>query len=263
MVWLTSRSILLLVIGCLAVAAIVVVVARLAVRALVPATERDAATAIAGPLMPALGAAFAILAALTLAGEASSLASAQGIVSSEAAAASRLAWTATTAGVDGEAIQDTLAAYLVATRANEWSGPAAASGNDTATATALAELERAVRDQAVRPEIGTPTSTELLASLDALTTARRTRLAAASRQLPGLYVITLVLAGIALIADASVLTIRVGRRSAWLVAGLATVIGLSMALLFAIGAPWGGSIIVSGHPIDDIVADIASGYFHP
>ena len=41
---------------------------------------------------------------------------------------------------------------------------------------ALASLEGAVRAQAARPALGTPTSTELLASLDALTNDRRARL---------------------------------------------------------------------------------------
>jgi hypothetical protein len=54
------------------------------VRALVPAAEQDAAYTIAAPLMPALGAIFALLMGLTLASEAGFLASAQGIVSSEA-----------------------------------------------------------------------------------------------------------------------------------------------------------------------------------
>ena len=53
-------------------------------------------------------------------------------------------------------------------------------------------LERVVRTEAARPALGTPTSTELLASLDALTIARRERLAAASREIPVLYVITLI-----------------------------------------------------------------------
>src|SRR4051794_27323629 len=229
-----------LVVGCLAIAAVIAVVSRLVVRALVPVDEREAAGAVAAPLMPALGAAFAILAALTLANEASSLGAAQAIVSTEAAAASRLAWAATTPGIETAPIHESLHAYLDATRTYEWHDDAASDGDDAATATALADLERIVREDAARPEVGSATSTELLASLDGLTSARRDRLAAASGQLPGLYVVTLAVAGIALIANAGVLTIRVRRRTALIVAGLATVIGLSMALLFAIGAPWRG-----------------------
>ena len=159
--------------GCLAVAALVAFASRLAVRALVPTGERDSAYAIAAPLMPALGAAFAILIALTLANEAGYLTSAQGIVSNEAADASRLAWAATSPGVHSAPIQAALLDYLRATRNNEWHGANAADGDDAPTANALATLERVVRTEAARPALGTPTSTELLASLDAVTNDRR------------------------------------------------------------------------------------------
>jgi hypothetical protein len=262
MVWLTSQSVGLLVLGSLAIAAIVAVAFRLAVRALIPHPEREGAVAIAAPLMPALGAAFAILTALTLANEAGYLTSAQVIVSSESADAARLAWAATTPRVETAPIQAALLNYLRATRTHEWHGNNAAEGDDPATTNALATLERVVRTQAARPALGTPSSTELLAALDALTSDRRTRLAAASRDLPALYVITLAVSGLALIANASVLTIRVRWRAAVLVGGLAVVVGLSMALLFALGTPWRGSITVSGHPIDTVITDLSSGYFH-
>jgi hypothetical protein len=213
--------------------------------------------------MPALGAAFAILIALSLASEASFLASAQGIVSNEAADASRLAWAATSPGVGPAPIHSALLGYLHATRAYEWHGNNASNGDDPATAHALADLEKAVRAQAARPALGTPTSTELLASLDALTNDRRARLAAASHQLPALYAVVLVLSGAALVVNATALTLRSGLRPALLVGGLAVVIGLSLALLFALGTPWRGSITVSGQPIDTVVRDLHAGYFHP
>jgi hypothetical protein len=213
--------------------------------------------------MPALGAIFALLMGLTLAAEASYLASAQGIVSNEAADASRLAWAATTSGVDSAPIQSALAAYLEATRVHEWQGGNAANGDDPATAHAVANLENAVRVQAARPALRTPASTELLAALDALSNDRRGRLAAASHQLPVLYVVVLVLSGAALIINAATLTLRSGRRPALLIGGVSVVIGLSLALLFALGTPWRGAITVSGQPIDAVVRDLNLGYFHP
>jgi hypothetical protein len=262
MIQLTSLPAAVLVAGGLALALLAAAGARLALRALIPAAERDSAHTIAAPLMPALGAAFAILMALTLASEAGFLASAQGIVSNEAADASRLAWAATSPGVNSAPIQSALLGYLHATRAYEWHGNSAADGADLATAHALASLEKAVRAQAAHPTLGTPASTELLASLDALTNDRRARLAAASHQLPTLYVIVLALTGLALIANATALTLRSGLRPALLVGGLATVIGLSLALLFALGTPWQGPITVSGQPIDTVARDLHAGYFH-
>ncbi len=241
---------------------LIAIASRLAVRTFLPESHHDGAYSIAAPLLSPLGAGFAILAALTLANEAASLTDAESIVSNEAADVSRLAWSATTPGVDAGPVHAALLRYLEATRENEWHGPEAASGNDPATASAVADLERAVRVQAVKPGLGTPVSTELLSSVDAVTTDRRARLAAAAKQLPGLYVITLIVSGIVLIANAGVLTVRVARRGALVICGLTVVIGLSVALILALGNPWGGSIVVSGYPLDSVTNDLVHGYFH-
>lgn len=116
--------------------------------------------------------------------------------------------------------------------------------------------------EAARPALGTPTSTELLASLGGLTTARRERVSAASRALPTLYVLTLVASGAALIVNAGALTFRSSLRTSLLIGGLALVVGLSLALLFALSAPWDGPLIVTGEPIDSVVRDLSTGFFH-
>src|SRR6476659_112597 len=142
--WLTSRPSVVLVVGWLVVAIAVAACSRWAVRRFVPAGERDHVTSIAAPLMPALGATFAVLMAVTLSSEAGYLRSAQDLVSNEAAQASRLAWAATNDGVGAGPMQGALLDYLDATRTKEWHGDAAAEGNDPTTAAALAALERVV-----------------------------------------------------------------------------------------------------------------------
>jgi hypothetical protein len=260
-VWLTSQSLGLLVGACLAIALLAAAGSRFAVRSLVPQSEREGAYAVAAPLMSPLGAAFAILAALTLANEAGYLTSAQGIVSNEAADASRLAWAATMPGVHPAPIQTGLRTYLRVTRLHEWRGANAAEGEDTPTLRALAQLERVVRAQAARPNLGTPVSSELLTALDSLTNDRRARLAAASREPPTFYVITLAVSGLALIVGAAALTIRARRRVALLIGGLTVVVGLSMALILVLGNPWRGTTFVSGHPVDMVIRDLGTGYF--
>ena len=197
---------------------------------------------------------------LTLASEAGYLRTAEGLVSDEAAAASRLAWASTSPGIGSEPVQSALRDYLQTTRAREWDG-AATRADDDATGVALARLERLVRAEAARPEIGTPASTELLASLDAVTSTRRARVAAASREIPALYVATLVAAGLALVFNAGALTSGSSRRTAVLALGLAGVVGLSLALLFSITAPWLGPMAVDGQPVDDVIQDLADGFF--
>jgi hypothetical protein len=53
--------------------------------------------------------------------------------------------------------------------------------------------------------------------------------------------------------NATALTLRSGWRTARLAGGLPVVIGLSLALLFALGTPWRGPIAMSGQPIDNVV----------
>ncbi|MGW0999508.1 bestrophin-like domain [Streptomyces sp. NPDC002520] len=260
--WLASLPTLVLVAGWLFLALLIAVVARVGVRTLVPVEEQDRVSQIAMPLMPTLGAAFAIFAALSLASEASYLRAAEGLVSDEAAAASRLAWSATSPRVQSETIHKELLDYLQLTRAREWEGAAAASGDDPATARAIARLERGVRAEAARPELGSPASTELLVSLDSVTSSRRARIAAASREVPVLYVVTLVAGGLALIVNAGALVFRSSLRTSLLILGVASVVGLSLALFFALTAPWSGPFTVSGHPLDVIIKDLKSGFFN-
>lgn len=258
--WLNSLPAGVLVAGWLALALLFAAGSRLMVGALVPADDHDSVQGVASPLMPALGAAFAVLTALTLSSEAGYLRAAQDLVSNEATAASRLAWAATSPGVDTAPIHEALTVYLQRTRANEWRDASAVEG-DPETGRAIAGLERTVRTEAARTELGTPASSELLMSLDALTSGRRARAATADRAIPVLYVITLVASGAALVGNAGALAFRTRLRTSLLVMGLAVVVGLSLALLFALSAPWRGSLIVSGQPIDAIIRDLQAGFF--
>jgi hypothetical protein len=261
--WLTSQSVALLIVGCLAIAGLFAVGSRFAIHAFLRESDRESAHAVAAPLMSPLGAAFAILAALTLANEAGYLSTSQQIVSNEAADASRLAWASTMSGVHSRPIQTALRSYLVTARANEWHGASAADGQDPATIRDVSRLERVVRAEAVQPKIGTPASTELLTALDSLTNDRRARLAAASREPPGFYVLTLAVSGLALIAGAAAITVRARPRAALLIGGLTAVVGLSLALILALANPWRGTTFVSGQPVDAVIHDLGTGYFRP
>ncbi|HXB37464.1 MAG TPA: hypothetical protein VNU75_07145 [Acidimicrobiales bacterium] len=261
MVWLTSQSVWLLVIGCLVIAAAVALGSRLLALRLLPPKDREEAHSIAAALMTAFAAAFALLTALSLANEVTSLSSAQTTVSTEAAAAAALAWSSTNPGVHTAPVQTALRNYLVATRTFEWHGAASANGDDPQTDNALAALERTVRGQAARPVLGTATSMELLTNVDALTNQRRIRLADASHSIPDFYVVLVVVVGLALIVNTSVVGIRGGVRASLVTISLSIVIALSIALLLSLATPWRGAIQVSGHPIDSVITDLNTNYF--
>jgi hypothetical protein len=221
--------------------------------------DLPAAHPVAAPLMPALGAVFALLAATTIGAEAAQYRSAGDDVSAEAAAASRLAWASTSPGVDTETIQHDLATYLAATRAEEWrrGGP----GGSARAMAALEDLERAVRAEAEADGLGTPQATELLAALDSVTSLRRDRLAHASNTLPDGYLLVVLLSGLALVANAAALTIDRRVRVAMLTGGLVVVVAVTLTLLIAISSPFAGGFIVDGAPIDSVLSGLRSGAF--
>jgi len=250
MAWVTSQSVWVLVFGCLAIALGIALLSRVLVLNVMSPTERDDAHAIAAALMTAFAAAFVLLTALTLANEVNSLSSDQSIVSNEAADAATVAWSSTDSGVNTVVMQRALYDYLVATRTHEWEGAAAANGDDPATDSAIAHMERTVRGQAVGPGVSSSTSTELLTSVDA-----------ASHSIPDFYAVLVIFTGLALIVNTSVVSTRGGHRTALLTTSLTVVVALSVALLFALATPWRGAIQVSGHPIDTVIKDLQTGYF--
>jgi hypothetical protein len=56
---------------------------------------------------------------------------------------------------------------------------------------------------------------------------------------------------------------RSSLRTSVLVVGLAVVVGLSLALLFALTGPWDGPLVVSGRAVDTVVRDLRAGFFTP
>ena len=218
-----------------------------------------AAAPVASPLMPALGAVFALLAATTIGAEAAQFRSAGDDVSAEAASASRLAWASTTPGVDSDAILEDLAVYLRVTRATEWSD--GDRDGSPQTVAALTKLERTVRAESVSETLGSAQAGELLTSLDAMTSLRRQRLAHATNELPNGYLLVVLSAGLALVANSAALAVSQRGRVAMLTAGLVVVVALSLALLIAISSPFEGGFVVGGGPIDAVRSNVESGMF--
>lgn len=218
------------------------------------------AAGVAAPLMPALGTAFAVLAAFAVASAATGLRDAEADVSREANAAARLAWASTATADDGAAIQADLLAYLDATLAGEWRdidriSPGAAPAFDE-----LNQLERSARGTVDSEELGTPQAGELLGSIDDISGARRSRFAQAA-PIEGGVVALLVLSAMALVLNASILTIERERRAAVVLASLVVVTGLSIASVITLGAPFSGSFGASPRPLEDVATDLRADRF--
>lgn len=221
--------------------------------------DLESAHPVAAPLMPALGAVFALLAATTIGAEAAQYRSAGDDVSAEAAATSRLAWASTSPGIDSEAIQSRLVTYVAASRETEWRrGDADGSAG---ALSALARLERAVRSEAASKDLGSAQASELLTSLDAMTSLRRQRLAHASSPLPDGYLLVVLMSGLALVANSAALAVGHRGRVAVLTGGLVVVVALALALLIAISSPFAGGFIVGGGPLDAVLSNLRAGAF--
>jgi hypothetical protein len=246
------------VLASLLLGALVAIGARFALRRWV-ADDISGVAAVAGPLMPALGAVFALLAALALSSEAASLRTTDQLVAAEAAAASRLGWSSTTPQVDTEPVLRALDDYLRSTRAEEWEGTIGTG--DPATLRTLTELERTVRSEAAEPELGSAQAGEMLGALDAVTSLRRERLATSAHELPALYLAVVMASGLALIINAAALSVVHSHRIAWLTAGLVVVVSLVLALLLAITAPFRGGFIAEGEPIDVVRSGLEEADF--
>lgn len=216
---------------------------------------------VAAPLMPALGAVFALLAATTIGAEAAQYRTANDDVSAEAAAASRLAWAATSPGVDTEAVQRDLAEYLASTRKAEWR--AGDADGSAAAFAALARLERTVRTEAAGKDLGSAQAGELLSSLDAVSSLRRARLAHAANVMPDGYLLVVLLAGLALVVNSAALAIDRTGRVALLTGGLVVVVAVTLALLIAISSPFAGGFVVGGGPVDAVLGNLRDGGFAP
>jgi hypothetical protein len=118
-----------------------------------------------------------------------------------------------------------------------------------------------VRDEAAGTELGSAQAGELLGALDSVTSLRRERLATSAHQMPVLYLVVVVSAGLALVINAAALAVDRHRRVAWLTSGLVVVVALVVALLLAITAPFRGGFITDGTPLDVVTIDLQDGRF--
>jgi hypothetical protein len=258
----SAPSWLVVVLGLIACGA-TVIGARVVVRWAAGSGAFPSVASIASPLMAALGAGFAVLAAVTISTEASDVRAARVIVAAEATASARLAWASTTPGVDGSEIQTALGEFLAVAVSQEWNRSGEGQDGTEEGRAALQHLQQVVRRTALRGELPAPVVSELLGAVDAVAASRREHLAAAAHDLPAIYLVTVAISGLALVANAAALTIGSRRRLVGLIAGLALTVSLTLALLVGLSAPFDGPVAVDPAPIDAVAADLRAGLFEP
>ena len=224
--------------------------------------NREKAGMTAAAYMTALGSLFAILTGFLINSEYSSLRDTQRIVGQEVAAASRLAYaSASLPAADAELMQDALAEYLDDVQVGEWQALASGAAARSPAIDSLRELERRVSRLSDRAYVQSAEQSALGAALDGITSARRQRVVIASQSLPIALFSLSVIAGIALVANSLLVSLRAGPRFGWVALGIVLVVALDLAAILAISAPFRGPFQVDVAPVAELAAELRAGQY--
>ncbi|MGA0122203.1 MAG: hypothetical protein ACO3KD_04250 [Gaiellales bacterium] len=264
MTWLTSLSgpaILLLCVGGAALFALAVVL--VAVRVF-PHERRDAVGVTAAAYMTVLGSLFAILTGFLINSEYGTLRQTQNLVAVEVAAASQLAYgAASLPPVDATLVQAELVAALDAVVAREWSHLGREPQRPSPAADEVAALSQGVVAFGSRPYTPAAATDAMQGALAGMTEARSQRIVVASQILPAPLFALSVVTGAALILGALLVALRSGPRFALVAAGIVLVVGLDLAAILAISAPFDGPFIVPTAPIAQVADEVRNGGYLP
>ena len=235
-----------------------------ALHRLVSPKNRESVGMTAAAYMTALGSLFAILTGFLINAEYTTLRRTQDIVADEASAASRLAWaTEGLAGVDSALVQDGLATYLHDLDTGEWDALARGAPERSAAVRSLSNLQAVVFNIGSRTYVSAASAEGMRSAVSDLTSARRERVAIASQSLPFPMFALSVIAGIALIVNAVLVSLRRGTRTAAVSVGILVIVALDLALILAISAPFQGAFTASRQPIAELYGEVRAGDFLP
>lgn len=234
------------------------IVAAVVLGRIVPAESKRNLALVATPLVPALGALFAFLAAFAINTEWGQLRDAQHAVELEADAAARFALVVASPGLDGPGLRRLLYRYLHTLVADEWPRLPEGRGSERAR-DGLAQLFAETRRIVAAPTTGVVTGTDLLGAVDALVTLRRDRLAHASRSMPPALLLLAFVSGVVLCLDAVLVALPYREWEAITVGGVVIVTALALALVVAISAPYRGTLSVDPHAVALVTEQVGQG----
>lgn len=217
----------------------------------------------AASYMTALGSLFAILTGFLINTAYVGVRSAEETVAAEAAAANRLAWGARgLPAADISLIQEDLAAYLAALEQQEW--PELGDSNTIEGASVeLNELQKQIFTVGVRGYAPQISVDSMQAAVEELGSQRRARITAASSEVPFELFALSVIAGLALIGNAIIVTLRNGPKDGIVTVGIVVVVGLDLALILALSGPFSGPFSVDPEPLTGLLEEIRTGRYLP
>ena len=247
----TSRNFLGFLVGFIAWS----VVSAIVLDVLVPNDGKDAIADVAGPLIPALGALFAFLAAFAINTEWREFREAQRAVDLEADAAGRFGLIAESPGLDHLNLRRLLAGYLDQVVTDEWPRLREGRGSQDAR-DALAALFRETRRTVTAPGVGPVTGIDLIGAVDAMVALRRDRLSVARRSIPSALLLLAFASGVVLCLDAVLVALPHERWVSIAIGGLVVITALALALVVSVSAPFRGTITVDPRPLATVLDEV-------
>ena len=224
----------------------------------VPVDSEANLALVAGPIIPALGAMFAFLAAFAINTEWVQLRQAQNAADLEADSAARFALIAESPGLDGPMLRRDLQRYLRHVVEDEWPQLPAGRGSQRAR-DALAEIFRETREIVAAPDIGQVSGTDLLQAVDSMVSLRRDRLSLARRYMPPALLLLTFFSGVVLCLDAVLVALPHQQWVSVTVGGIVILTALALALVVAVSAPYRGTISVEVDPIAIVLDEVTQG----
>ena len=182
----------------------------------------------------------------------------------ELAAASQVAYGA--AGlppIDAALVQAALVEQLDAIAEREWPHLARSPDRPSPAADEVSVLSQDVFSFGGRAYAPPGAADGMQSALATMNEARRQRIVVANQVLPAPLFALSVVTGAALILGALLVALRSGPRFALVAAGIVLVVGLDLAAILAISAPFDGPFAVSTAPILQLAEEIRSGGYAP
>jgi len=261
---LTSLNFSVLMIGMLIITGLVAAGMVFAFGRYLRGDTAEKAGVTAAAYMTALGSLFAILTGFLINSEYGTLRQAQDVVAVEVSTASRLAYAS--AGLppsDGERVQDDLTQYLDGLLKGEWRALGRQQADLSPAVAPLRTLQQDVASLTTRKYVADATAGALQDAIDGMTQGRRERVAIADRSLPTPLLILAIIAGLALAANALLVSNRSGPRYGLVAVGIVVIIALDIAAILAISAPFQGAFLVDTAPISQLANEVHSGQYLP
>jgi len=244
---------------------VVLIIADLAHRLLlrfVVEDDRERVGGSAAAYMTALGSLFAILTGFLINSEYTTLRNANTLVAEQTAAASRIGWaTEGLPSVVAARVQDALATFLDDVYRTEFIFYETGAGERSPALASFSELQKAVFEVSAQPYAPASSVSGMEGGLGALTTVRGELQALSEQQLPLALFLLCVVAGLALIANAVLVSIRQSRGNPIVAISIVVVVALDLALIIAVSAPFRGGFVASRQPVAALASQVRAGQF--